>query len=1356
MIHRLAAYIPQDRRLALAGQFDLPDRAYGAVLFADISGFTPLTEALSRSFGSRRGAEVLTAQISQVYEVLIAEIDRYGGSVISFAGDAVTCWFDNDQQAVGPQGLSSTTIVERSVGTSVRRATACAQALQVAMRGVAAIPISEQETVTLALKVAVATGAARRFVVGDPAIKLIDTLAGITIDRVAAGEHLAKPGDIILDRASVEALGPLATIAEWRADDLHGDQFAVLASLTSEVPTQPWLIPDYQQLTDEQLRPWILPAIYEREQSDVGDFFTELRPAAALFLRFVGFVYERDDAGAQLDALVRVTQQVVERYAGTVMQLTIGDKGAYIYAAFGAPIAHEDDARRAVYAAIDIRQAVAALGVVAPLQIGVSFGTMRAGPFGASTCKTYGVIGDDVNLAARLMQFAAPGEIVLSGRVQQDVATDFATTPRPPVLLKGKANPVPIFELVGVRQQRALRLEAPTYALPMIGRQRELTQILEQLEYARTGSGRIVAVEAEAGLGKSRLVAEVIRGAVRRGLECYGGAARADGITAPYLVWGPIWQALFGDDALAPYGQRVLALEAQITRWAPTRLAALPLVGALFAIDIPENEFTRTLEPRDRQGALHALLLECLTAVAQARGGLLIALEDLHWIDAASELLLEHVARAIVDLPICIVLAHRPLEPKQHSLIALMQLDNALTVHLDELDQPESEQLIRSKVLQLFPDEDLVVPDTLIEQLSTRAQGNPFYLEELLNYLRDLGLTPTTQLNLAMLELPTSLHSLVLSRIDHLSARQQLVLKVASVLGRRFGFQMFQQVYPASDASEILHRELETLSHADLTPLDTPEPELAYLFKHIVTQEAAYESLTYATRAVLHEQVGDYIERTIGELGAGSVDLLAYHYFLSNNLPKKRHYLRRAGEAAAARYANLAALEYLNRALALVPTDDVLDQYLLLAQREQVFALQGAREEQASDLAHLAELAIQLGNPVQQAEVAVRQANYAYLIGDYEQAISAAMHAVALAEAAQMPAVAAHAQQEWAWALIGQGNYVAAREQATRCLQLSQAAGDQRITGRAYQALGEIAGYQGDHAAEYAFYQDGLAITHTIGDRRTEGNLLNNLGVAAVEQGDYAAARTFQEQNLRITNEIGNRRGQGFALGNLGDVAARQGDYQAAQEYLEQCLRIMRAVGSRQGEAIALWNLSKVACLQGDYPPAERFARDSLAIAQQIGDQYSVAGAQMALGDVLLRLGRIPEAEQACSAAFEVRQVMNQQHLADEAQAGLARVDLARGDPNAARERLTVLIDYILQGGTLEGVEDLLLILLTCCEVLQATGDTRTVPMVELSYQELMKRAHTIPDAPTRERFLTQVPYHQAILRAQANGRPGS
>jgi tetratricopeptide (TPR) repeat protein len=200
----------------------------------------------------------------------------------------------------------------------------------------------------------------------------------------------------------------------------------------------------------------------------------------------------------------------------------------------------------------------------------------------------------------------------------------------------------------------------------------------------------------------------------------------------------------------------------------------------------------------------------------------------------------------------------------------------------------------------------------------------------------------------------------------------------------------------------------------------------------------------------------------------------------------------------------------------------------------------------------------------------------------------------------------------------------------------------------------------------------------------------------------------------------------------------------------------MRAVGSRQGEAIALWNLSKVARLQGDYLPAERFARDSLAIAQQIGDQYAAAGAQLMLGDALLQLGRIPEAEQACSAAVELNQAMNQQHLADEAQAGLARVDLVRGDPEAARARLTTLIDYILQGGMLEGVEDLLLILLTCCEVLQATADTRAVPMVELSYQELIRRADTIPDAPTRERFLTQVPYHRAILHARANGRPGS
>src|SRR5262245_19469595 len=202
MDHILNAYIPKDRRYALARGMALPDRAGGAALFADISGFTPLSDLLSRELGPRRGVEELIRHINQVYDTLIAEVDRFGGSVVSFAGDAIICWFA-DEKAKGKRQKAKENTSDRDVPfafyllPSALRAVACALALQAAMRSYIAATKLTASTAALALKVAVASGPARRFVVGDPGIQLIDVLSGATIARMAAAEHLADKGEVL-------------------------------------------------------------------------------------------------------------------------------------------------------------------------------------------------------------------------------------------------------------------------------------------------------------------------------------------------------------------------------------------------------------------------------------------------------------------------------------------------------------------------------------------------------------------------------------------------------------------------------------------------------------------------------------------------------------------------------------------------------------------------------------------------------------------------------------------------------------------------------------------------------------------------------------------------------------------------------------------------------------------------------------------------------------------------------------------------------------------------------------------------------------------------------------------------------
>src|SRR5919199_624384 len=900
-MERPEAYIPIDRRLAIARGEELPDRSEGAALFADISGFTPLTEALVRALGPQRGAEELPRQLNLIYDALIAEVDRYRGSVIGFSGDAITCWFDGDT------GL---------------RATACALQMQQAMEQFAAVPIPDGSTATLAIKVAVATGPVRRFLAGDPEIQTIDVLAGATLDRLAGAEHHASKGEVVLAMQDGSALCDEVSVVEWRADEETGQRLAVVDALAAPVAPAPWprLSPD--ALHDEQVDPWLLPPVSERLRSGLGEFLTELRPAVALFLRFGGIDYDADaEAGAKLDSYIRWVQGILVHYGGFLIQLTVGDKGSYLYAAFGAPLAHGDDAIRAITAALELRVPPPELNFIQNVQIGVSQGRMRTGAYGGVTRRTYGVLGDHVNLAARLMQNAPPGEVLVSAAAHKPAAEAFTWESLPPLRVKGKSEPVNVFRVVGTKDRHAVRLQEPRYGIPMVGRQAELVLFEQKLAEVLAGQGRIVAITAEAGMGKSRLLAELIRLASAQQLTVYGGECQSYGTHNSYLVWESIWQAFFDLDGTASLDEQVQRLEAQLAAIDPALVARLPLLGVALNLPIPDNDLTRSLDAKLRKASLEALLVDCVRARAQA-GPLMFVLEDCHWLDPLSHDLLEAIGRAIADLPALIAIAFRPPEHEQLEAPRVTQLPYCTVVPLTDFTPEEAAQLIGLKLAQLG-DSGAELPAAFVERITQRAQGNPFYIEELLNYLRDLEIDPADERALERLDLPTSLHSLILSRIDQLGEHQKITLKVASIIGRLFQFAWLWGVHPQLGEPPRVRADLDALSRIDLTPLDQPEPELTYLFKHIVTREVAYESLPYATRSVLHGQLGAFVERQYAQTLDQYVDLLAYHYDLSQNEPKKREYLRKAGEAAQKAYANDAAIDYYSRLLKVLDTGPV-------------------------------------------------------------------------------------------------------------------------------------------------------------------------------------------------------------------------------------------------------------------------------------------------------------------------------------------------------------------------------------------------------------------------------------------------
>ncbi len=1397
-------YIPIDRAVAMAGGPSPAGSRQGAALFADISGFTPLTEALTRMLGTRRGAEELTLQLNRVYDALTEKVMRFHGSVISFSGDAITCWFDAD------------------TSDASARAVASGLAMQAAMSAFTAIRLPNGETIGLAMKVSIASGSARRFLVGDPAVQLMDALAGQTVIRMAVGEHHAERGEVVIDTATAEQLGDRVELSVWREDEESHDRFAIVTSLRTPIEPSPWESVDAQKLGEEQVRPWLLPSVYQRLSGGMGEFLTELRPAVVYFLRFEGIDYEADmDAEQKLDDLIRRVQTIVTRYEGSVLQLTIGDKGSYLYGAFGAPVAHENDPWLAAATALDLQALSQELSYIRPLQIGMSRGSLRTGAYGGATRRTYGVLGDEVNLAARLMQAAPPGEIFVSEVAQRPVASQFAWEPLTPIRVKGKSEPIRLFRLVGHEEPSGLHLREPGYSLPMVGRVAELTLVSEKYDQAVQGRGQLVGVTGEAGMGKSRLLAELIRSIRQRGALIYGGECQSYGTNTSYLVWQPLLQGFFGLRPDQTLNEQITVLERELEAINRTLLPRLPLLGAALGIALPDNDFTRALEPQYRKTSLETMLIECFQFRArqqmERQSALVLVFEDLHWIDPASYDLLELVAQAAFDWSLLMLVAYRPVEQVGHAILRLEALSRFNRIELAQLPDDDMLRFVRLKLEQLGSES---VSDTLLQRLLQRAEGNPFYIEELLNYLHDRDLAVA---ELERIELPSSLQSLILSRIDQLSERQKITLKVASVIGRMFHLARLYGYYPALGEFDQLKADLEHLSDIEITPLDQPEPEVIYLFKHVLTQEVAYESLAYSTRAGLHERFAQYLETGDEQQ---PLDLIAYHYGRTENVPKKREYFRRAGEAAVRRYANAEAIEYLSRALEVADNQDIAERYTLYLLREQVLHNQALREAQALDIAALEALAERARDDRRRAEVAIRRTKYAKAIGNYPDAVTAAQQAIGWAVASSAAEIEAEGYLEWGETLwfqaqypdaqskleqalgksgrfprieaytlrtlgrvaMRQGKFADAQAYHDRALPIFRQISDRRGESQVYVDLGSISYFQGlfadartsfeqalvvfreignrwglcsilnnlgavaaDDTGDYllaeTYLQEALTIARQIGERHTEGNALNNLGFYALARGDYAKAQLYFEQALRLVRVSGDHQEEAILLNNLGVIAASQGDYSAARAYYEQSLTVKREIGDSVGESETLAYRALLAYEQGDDQQAYDDSQRALTIAQEVGAALEESRAANVLGHVLVSLGRLDEAAAMYQQSLEKRREIGQDHLTIEPQAGLARIALAQADLSTALAAIQTILQQ-LETRSADGLEEPGRVYLTCYQVLQQAQATNGTDVLQAAYHFLETRAAKTATEILRRSFLENVPPHRDLVAA--------
>ena len=1358
MIPLLSTYIPMDRRRAMSRGEALPDRQEGATLFADISGFTSLTAAFMATLGPRRGPEELTRQLNRVYHALIHQVHRYGGSVLGFSGDAITCWLDETIPAPG-QALSPASL----------RATACGLAMQAVMADqFQAIQTPDGQAISLGLKVAISAGPVRRFRVGSPAVQHIDIIAGKTVDRMAEAEQWAEKGEVIVAREIIGHLGDRVEIATWRGQPYLTDHFAVVRKLKglSADPLPSFSVPEILQFFPEEglskadVRPWLLPPVYERIESGQEQFLSEIRPAVPLFLRFKGLAYDSDEAaGKRLDTFIRQVQQILAVHGGYLIQVTIGDKGSYLYAAFGAPLTHDDDPIRAVTAALAMQALSKTLPYIKNLQIGISQGRMRTGAYGGLTRRTYGVLGNEVNTAARLMDVAKPGQIIISQRIAEAVGKHYRLDYLRPVQVKGKREPIPICAVKNPRLPSPQR-PATLFINPLVGRQAELAKLEQYLDLSLTGQGQVVQLEGVAGVGKSHLTAEFVEQATRREIRVALGVSQSTARNAPYYAWQQILRTLFAltEPSKAIHEaernqwaeQQIAQIKALVELANPDWLIRLPLLGDLLKLPIKDNKTTATFAPKLRQEALQALVVALVQHWAKQQS-LLLVLEDAYWQDEASTGLTLALARAIGKVPVLLLLVQRPEETSSDQPeLARLSYYHHLT--LNELPADS----IKALITQHLSGEVSPLVSSFIQ---VRTQGNPFFSEELLDTLQETGqlerdaqqvwhlsetmvaalrqggcltdqggrltLRSNAPLEAVDLGLPDTVHGTVLARIDRLPERYKLTLKIASVIGRTFDLNLLLNIFPEPPKPQHLQEQIKEMEARDLVRLEAASPHPIYMFKHNITQEVAYNTLLDRQRRQLHQAVAEALEARTPD----AIERLAYHYYRTDVRDKALHYLDQAAGKTQQEYANETALTFCGQALGLE------ERWSWRKGQVEILHLLGRREAEVESLRVLET------NPEAPAfDIAFLWGQYYEAIGEYEPAQTAVERALAESRALDDLAGEVNCLAQLGLIAYRQGDYEKAKAWYSQALALFQSEKTYpnkiiRAFTETFKGLGTIHEQQGNFSQAQTYYEQGLTLSRISNDKQGEANILIGLGGMTFYQRNFAKARSYYQRALKIQQIIGDRTSEGINLYRQGQIECDEGDYGRVQEYLSAALSILEATGNRW-EMIGIWNTLGIVYQElGLLSKAQSCLNQALQLVEEIGAGVAKASFPLVnLGLVMRDQGDLTSAEKLLTKGITQMQALDNKRQMSFFLSYLSTVNLEAGETEKAIEQAQEAIRlWETLGLHLRTADDLA----TLAAAYLATGNLKkALTYAEQTFTILEQCGGEGPEFPQRDFFI--------------------
>ncbi|MEY2399125.1 MAG: hypothetical protein QOJ00_2299 [Actinomycetota bacterium] len=1096
----LTPYVP---RVVLQWGVDTPDARYrrveGTLAFCDLSGFTAMSEKLA-SLG-RLGAEELADVLNLLFSALLADAAAYGGSLLKYGGDAVLLFFEGDEHAA--------------------RGAAATHRMRNTLRRLGTVKTS-RGTVRVRMSVGIHSGEFDFFLVGGSHRELIVSGPGAT--TTVEMEAAADAGEIVISPATAMQLSPSCV------GDAKGAGF-----LLKRIPRTPAKEPlAWGAVPDLDPEPFIPVGL----RGHIGDVGTdaEHRHVAVGFIAFGGvdelLAQNGGDATADvLDDFVGTCQEIFARYDVCFLYADIYGNGGKVFFLSGAPVSHEDNEERLLRAALEISDR---RHDGLHLHTGLNRGYVFAGDIGAPFRRTYTVLGDAVNTAARVMaSCTADGQVRAMPAVLELAASRFATEAQPPFAAKGKALPLETF---AVGEPLGPRLsDAP---LPLAGREAEFEALKQRLAAATDGRGGLVHVVGESGIGKSRLVQELVAYAEAEGFATVTTFAERYEQATPYFVLRQLFDVIF--DGTENDADKLLSvahdLAASHERW-------FPLLGPVLGLDIEPNKHTRGLKEDGVAQALGRLTIALLDGFLD--GPSLWVAENAHLVDAASAGVIATVTAELANRPWVLMAVRRG---EANGLSGLP----GDTFTVGPLSNDDAMRLARAA------DPTLLHHDALT--IGERSGGNPLFLRQLVSVAGEGG------------ELADSVENAVAARIDRLAPADRDVLRTASVLGGRFEL---------GDLRELLDGRAP-----DLAPLQDflAQTDNGIVFKQALYREVAYAGLTFKRRRALHLAAGRLLE-------ADDIDdslqysRLSLHYDAAQAWPQSWKYSRLAGEQTRLTTAKSIAAGFFMRALTagrhLGVDADVLAQVAADAGRDWFHA--GRIDAAAKMYALGRRLAPR--DSVVMSDLQLREAVLHHASGDIKRAAKWFSRGINTLEAsgADLRArdnanVATSLFAGMADCRLRVGRVDDASALADRAVAIANASGDSLLMAHSYEMPAFIAYATGDLEGARQAQEAGLALYRANPVENGSMAILEmNLGGTHQLLGDWRRAGDLLAEAHETFLKIGNDTMAAVAQANLAELYIGQGRWNDAREALDQAEPVLKVVEDEGYEfCLALRDLLEV------------------------------------------------------------------------------------------------------------------------------------------------------------------------------------